>query len=288
MLSEITSLENVSSRPLPLSSGSLRRIDTPLTLKPQGRKCCDRIHVCLRLRGLFPEEVQAGDKPSIIVAEPETRGQRRQLVELIPPSSSMAFSAGAQSEIYEFDKVLLPSVSQEDVFSATVMPLVDEMLPSTGSCENQRAPQSSVIFAFGVSNSGKSFTLIGTQDEPGILPRSMSRLFDQVTDDHRIWMSCVEVYNETVRDLLSAHSGEGSKRRRRSFRRTSLSSVSDASRTESTCKVREGTQGFFVEGLTHLQLRSVAHGEAVMRSAQESRCGPTAHSSVVLRCDVVT
>ena len=65
------------------------------------------------------------------------------------------------------------------------------------------------IFAYGQTGSGKSYTMMGTQEKPGIIPRTCEDLFERIesnTSPHvsfAVRVSYFEVYNEHVRDLLS-------------------------------------------------------------------------------------
>ena len=58
------------------------------------------------------------------------------------------------------------------------------------------------------SGSGKSYTMMGTQDNKGIIPRLCDTLFDQIaantepTVTYKVEVSYMEIYNERVRDLL--------------------------------------------------------------------------------------
>ena len=67
-----------------------------------------------------------------------------------------------------------------------------------------------LIFAYGPTNSGKTFTIQGGKDEKaGILPRSLSTLFESLAAsgeqggvDWTVWVTYMEIYNENVYDLL--------------------------------------------------------------------------------------
>ncbi|RSH90768.1 Kinesin-like protein kip2 [Saitozyma podzolica] len=64
-----------------------------------------------------------------------------------------------------------------------------------------------VIFAYGQTASGKTFTLTGSPSNPGIIPLSVTDLFAQIrrTPDREFLLraSYLELYNETIIDLLS-------------------------------------------------------------------------------------
>ena len=64
-----------------------------------------------------------------------------------------------------------------------------------------------VIFAYGQTASGKTFTLTGSPSNPGIIPLSIADLFAQIrsTPDREFLLraSYLELYNESILDLLS-------------------------------------------------------------------------------------
>lgn len=64
-----------------------------------------------------------------------------------------------------------------------------------------------VIFAYGQTASGKTFTLTGAPHSPGIIPLAVADLFQQIrsTPDREFLLraSYLELYNETIIDLLS-------------------------------------------------------------------------------------
>lgn len=61
--------------------------------------------------------------------------------------------------------------------------------------------------AYGQTGSGKTYTMIGDDDNPGLYFTSIDELFEKIHDrkkiiDYEIGVSIVEIYNETLRDLL--------------------------------------------------------------------------------------
>ncbi|KAG2749244.1 kinesin-domain-containing protein [Suillus brevipes Sb2] len=65
----------------------------------------------------------------------------------------------------------------------------------------------SIIFAYGQTASGKTFTLSGSEDQPGIIPRAMKDVFAYIrrtpTREYLLRCSYLEIYNETIYDLLA-------------------------------------------------------------------------------------
>lgn len=80
------------------------------------------------------------------------------------------------SSIYAFSHVFLPNTSQSDFFTKTTLPLVQDALQG----------QSSLLFAYGVTNSGKTYTVQGgaKENSAGILPRSLDVIFNSIEGLH--------------------------------------------------------------------------------------------------------
>ncbi len=96
---------------------------------------------------------------------------------------------------FMFDSVFQPSQKQDKIFQE-VAPLVDSCVDGYNVC----------IFAYGATNSGKSYTMEGTSDNPGLSVLSCRRIFDQVqfpSNRYKVSMSVVQIYNEAVMDLLN-------------------------------------------------------------------------------------
>jgi kinesin family protein 18/19 len=66
------------------------------------------------------------------------------------------------------------------------------------------------VFAYGTTGSGKTYTMAGTPDEPGIMFLIIKGMFDQISTvtekKFEIKVTYVEIYNEVIRDLLVSNS----------------------------------------------------------------------------------
>ncbi|KAL1006987.1 hypothetical protein UPYG_G00080230 [Umbra pygmaea] len=103
---------------------------------------------------------------------------------------------------FELDKVFHPQATQEEVFQE-VQSLVTSCIDGFNVC----------IFAYGQTGSGKTYTMEGVLKDPGINQRALRLLFSEVTEkapdwDYKITVSMVEIYNETIRNLLGDNQGE--------------------------------------------------------------------------------
>jgi len=68
------------------------------------------------------------------------------------------------------------------------------------------------LFAYGQTGAGKSYSVVGSPSDPGIIPRSVDEVFRQKglsespggDGEIRVWISFLEIYNEAIHDLLDA------------------------------------------------------------------------------------
>lgn len=107
--------------------------------------------------------------------------------------------AGGKSKEYNFDKVFLPGASQDEIFTE-VEPIIRSALDGHNVC----------IFSYGQTGTGKTFTMEGTSDCPGIVPHMIQELFHQASLDRTVSFtfsfSMLEVYMGHLRDLLTSQS----------------------------------------------------------------------------------
>ncbi|XP_028816320.1 kinesin-like protein KIF13B isoform X3 [Denticeps clupeoides] len=110
------------------------------------------------------------------------------------------------------------------------------------------------IFAYGQTGSGKSYTMMGSVDQPGLIPRLCSSLFERVVKEQReeesftVEVSYMEIYNEKVRDLL------------------------DPKGSRQALRVREHkVLGPYVDGLSRLAVTSYKDIESLMSEGNKSR-----------------
>ena len=65
----------------------------------------------------------------------------------------------------------------------------------------------STVFAYGATGAGKTHTMLGNAEKPGIMFQTMRELFkikeeQTVEREYTIRISFLEIYNEQIRDLL--------------------------------------------------------------------------------------
>ncbi|KAJ6604199.1 kinesin-like protein [Mycena vulgaris] len=95
-----------------------------------------------------------------------------------PQSNPSRFrvSTIAPSSIYTFSHIFPTQTSQSEFFTKTTLPLVRDVLQG----------QNGLLFAYGVTNSGKTYTVQGGAHEgsAGILPRTLDVLFNSIEGLH--------------------------------------------------------------------------------------------------------
>ncbi|XP_067217234.1 kinesin-like protein Klp98A isoform X2 [Linepithema humile] len=88
--------------------------------------------------------------------------------------------------------------SQEEVFYGLGTDVIESAFEGYNAC----------VFAYGQTGSGKTFTMMGTPESQGLIPRICKTLFARMAAgkesgaSYRTEVSFLEIYNERVRDLL--------------------------------------------------------------------------------------
>ncbi|XP_038563293.1 kinesin-like protein KIF23 isoform X7 [Micropterus salmoides] len=93
-------------------------------------------------------------------------------IQLHAPDGLKANRNGEYKETqYSFKKVFGINTTQMELFEDVAKPLVDDLI----RCKN------GLLFTYGVTGSGKTFTMTGSPGEGGLLPRSLDMLFNSIS-----------------------------------------------------------------------------------------------------------
>ncbi|XP_050570412.1 kinesin-like protein KIF19 [Cygnus atratus] len=154
--------------------------------------------VALRIRPMSAAELQEGAKPiahrvdeQVVVLRDPTRA----------PDDVLRASRPREQR-YVFDAAFDASATQENVYRATTRGLVAGVLSGSNA----------TVFAYGPTGCGKTHTMLGSDGEPGVCARALGDLFQAIEDaggdtEYEVSMSYLEIYNETLRDLLNPSLG---------------------------------------------------------------------------------
>lgn len=185
------------------------------------------IRVFCRCRGLSKKELAEGYE--MCVAFPETG------------EISVTDEKGIVKN-FEFDFVFGPTATQANVFEDTC-PLITSVMDGYNVC----------IFAYGQTGAGKTYTMMGIPGNLGVNYRSLEELFKITKErsdewNYSIHVSFLEIYNESIRDLLAKKGGEGEK-----------------------LEIRQGPAGNFVPGLIEHEARSIADVDRIIEQGDKAR-----------------
>ncbi|XP_063157402.1 kinesin-like protein KIF22 isoform X2 [Candoia aspera] len=144
----------------------------------------EQVRVCVRLRpGVGTGQGQ--DAPCV-------RGVDSHSLEIINWRNEM------ETMNYKFDAFYGEAATQHDVYMGSVQPVLHHLL------EGQNAS----ILAYGPTGAGKTHTMLGNPDQPGVIPRAVRDVLKMTRDatgdkcKYSVSMSYLEIYQEKVLDLL--------------------------------------------------------------------------------------
>ncbi|XP_067285530.1 kinesin-like protein KIF20B [Pseudorasbora parva] len=133
----------------------------------------EHLQVYLRVRPFTSTERAEGESQECISIEPPDT------VILKAPRASLTARQSERfgpqlAQRFQFSQVYGPETTQRQIFDGTTKSLVKEVLEGGNS----------LIFTYGVTNAGKTFTFLGPESD-GILPRSLNVIFNSI--DGRIY-----------------------------------------------------------------------------------------------------
>ncbi|XP_017243666.1 kinesin-like protein KIN-7C, mitochondrial isoform X1 [Daucus carota subsp. sativus] len=140
---------------------------------------------------------------------------------------------------YGFDRVFGPATTTRHVYDIAAQHVV------SGSMEGING----TVFAYGVTSSGKTHTMHGEQKSPGIIPLAVKDVFSIIQEtpgrEYLLRVSYLEIYNEVINDLLDP--------------------------IGQNLKIREDSQGTYVEGIKEEVVLSPAHALSLIASGEAHR-----------------
>uniref|UniRef100_A0A452SZG9 Kinesin family member 20B n=1 Tax=Ursus maritimus TaxID=29073 RepID=A0A452SZG9_URSMA len=129
----------------------------------------DYLQVCLRIRPFTQSEKEHESEGCVSMLDSQT-------ILLKDPQSILGRlsekSSGQMAQKFSFSKVFGPETTQKEFFLGCIMQPVKDLLKG----------QSRLIFTYGLTNSGKTYTFQGTEENIGIVPRTLNVLFDSLQE----------------------------------------------------------------------------------------------------------
>ncbi|KAG2242026.1 hypothetical protein Bca52824_096126 [Brassica carinata] len=137
------------------------------------------------------------------------------------------------------DKVFGPQATTIEVYDVAAKPVVKAAMEGVNG----------TVFAYGVTSSGKTHTMHGDQDFPGIIPLAIKDVFSIIQEttgrEFLLRVSYLEIYNEVINDLLDP--------------------------TGQNLRIREDSQGTYVEGIKEEVVLSPGHALSFIAAGEEHR-----------------
>ncbi|TPX63842.1 hypothetical protein SpCBS45565_g06292 [Spizellomyces sp. 'palustris'] len=166
------------------------------------------IRVFCRVRP--PLLTEKSEKPDEVLSHISFAEGDEQVIELRQAVESASGQKTLEKSYpFSFDRVFPPTTTQPQVFEE-ISQLVQSALDGYNVC----------IFAYGQTGSGKTFTMEGPShaldhaDTMGMIPRAVHQIFDTArTLEIKGWTyemeaQYLEIYNETIRDLIGGKEGK--------------------------------------------------------------------------------
>ena len=175
----------------------------------------NRITVAVRCRPFRNSE--EGQKEIVEVLE-------ENVVVLLDPSPEEHLRQNRSKEKqYAFDYVFDKHASQDYVFEKTTKSILEGVVEGFNG----------TIFAYGSTGAGKTYTMLGETQNPGLMLLTFNYLFSLIeelseTREFNVKLSYLEIYNEVIKDLLSPNQ-EGLDIREDSNRGVVVSGLSEMS-----------------------------------------------------------
>nr|XP_016488042.1 PREDICTED: kinesin-like protein KIF18B isoform X1 [Nicotiana tabacum] len=153
-----------------------------------------RILVFVRLRPISRKEREAGAGCCVKIVD----GRDVYLTEFATDLNDYLRLKRLRGRHFTFDASFADTATQHDVYSTTTAELVEAVLQGRNGS----------VFCYGATGAGKTYTMLGTIENPGVMVLAIKDLFSKIRQrsfdgNHVVHLSYLEVYNETVRDLLS-------------------------------------------------------------------------------------
>ncbi|NXA03120.1 KI20A protein, partial [Sapayoa aenigma] len=168
-----------------------------------------KLKVYLRVRPLKPTEVEKGEDQGCVCI------QNSETLLLKAPKNSFTMRStergvGQAVHRFSFTQIFGPDVGQKLFFDETMKQVVKDVLNG----------QNCLVYTYGITNSGKTHTIQGTNQDGGILPRSLATIFNSVGDqlyqamdlkpslsNEVIWLDSRQVRQEETKKQMMLQEG---------------------------------------------------------------------------------
>ncbi|XP_058760971.1 kinesin-like protein KIN-8A [Vicia villosa] len=188
---------NAAAPAAPVSVSSSAAVARRLSMPAKGKeeelgKCVSRILVFVRVRPMNKKEIELSSRCCVRIVN-----QRDVYLTESANEKDYLRLNRVKGRHFSFDGSFTDSATQLQVYSTTTSELVEAVLQGRNGS----------VFCYGATGAGKTYTMLGTVENPGVMVLAIKDLFSKIRQrscdgSHVVHLSYLEVYNETVRDLL--------------------------------------------------------------------------------------
>lgn len=169
----------------------------------------DRIKVCVRVRPLKPIELETNTKSiidvidnSLLVFDPYIYDEDNNQYEYHGKRYKEIGKKANKNLQFNFDRVFNDEENNLSVYTETTKDMVEALL----------AGYNCSVFAYGSTGSGKTHTMLGSTNDPGVIFFTTMDLYKQIDEEKdqnlELKISYFEIYNEIIYDLLDPTSNQ--------------------------------------------------------------------------------
>ena len=167
-----------------------------------GPNARENVVVCVRARPLDSDEEDGvwrvdKEQSSVVPTELHPSLARRAGSSTQASTDEDDGSHGLTTYDFCYDNLVLGHEQTTALYEANVYPVVRAAMDGYNG----------TVFAYGQTGSGKTYTMTGTEADPGVITRAVKDVFQMIrenpTREFLLRVSYLEIYNETLRDLLA-------------------------------------------------------------------------------------
>ncbi|KAK8125259.1 kinesin [Apiospora kogelbergensis] len=122
---------------------------------------------------------------------------------MVDGRKSLVSYRGKEGGDYHYDNVFATHDDNSRVYDHTAKRLVRRVMEGYHG----------TVFAYGMTGTGKTFSMQGTASSPGVIPLAITDIFSYIREtpsrEFLLRVSYLEIYNEKIHDLLSMSTGGG-------------------------------------------------------------------------------
>ncbi|XP_059392353.1 kinesin-like protein KIF20A [Carassius carassius] len=151
-----------------------------------------QLRVYLKVRPFSEEELKSSEDQGCVVLEDS------ETIALHAPKGSATMKSsekGIGQQVYKFSftQIFGPTCTQAEFFDGTISSQVHDFVHG----------KNALVFSYGVTNAGKTYTIQGSQKDPGILPRALEVVFKHIAGRQYEYMDLKPYLSSDVQKLDS-------------------------------------------------------------------------------------